>query len=74
MRKYRSLVACLLLALVLLAPALAGAALPPLASGTFASGTFLVPMDSKQADRVHVYGFIHEFLRSSSDGQFGKSN
>ena len=66
MIKYRSLVACLLLALVLLAPALTGA-LPPLASGTFPSGTFLVPMDGKQADRVHVYGFIHEFLRLGPD-------
>jgi len=65
MTKYRSsVVVCLLLGIVLLAPvfSLAGA-LPPLSTGTFPSGTFLVPMDSKQADRVHVYGLIHEFLR-----------
>jgi hypothetical protein len=64
MTRYRSIVACVLIGVVLLAPLLTLAgALPPLASGTFPSGTFLVPMDSKQADRVHVYGFIHEFLR-----------
>ncbi len=64
MIKYRSVVACLLLLVVLLAPVLSLAgALPPLSAGTFPSGTFLVPMDGKQADRVHVYGFIHEFLR-----------
>ena len=69
MNKYRSLVVCLLLGIVLLTPVLdfAGAALPPLSAGTFPSGTFLVPMDSKQADRVHVYGFIHEFLRIGPD-------
>ena len=68
MIKYRSLVACLLLLVVLLAPVLSlGGALPPLSSGTFPSGTLLVPMDSKQADRVHVYGFIHEFLRLTPD-------
>jgi len=72
MRKYRSLAVCLLLVLVLLAPTIADAALPPLASGTFASGTFLVPMDSKQADRVHVYGLIHEFLRSSSTASLAR--
>jgi hypothetical protein len=64
MTKYRSLVVCLLLGVVLLTPVLDFAgALPPLGAGTFPSGTFLVPMDGKQADRVHVYGFIHEFLR-----------
>ena len=64
MTKFRSVVACLLLLVVLLAPVLSLAgALPPLSAGTFPSGTFLVPMDGKQADRVHVYGFIHEFLR-----------
>ena len=64
MTKYRSLVVVCLLGVVLLAPLLSlASALPPLAAGTFPSGTFLVPMDSKQADRVHVYGFIHEFLR-----------
>lgn len=68
MTKYRRLVVCLLLGIVLLTPVLTLAgALPPLATGTFPSGTFLVPMDSKQADRVHVYGFIHEFLRLTSD-------
>ena len=64
MTKYRNLVACLLLLVVLFAPTLSlVGALPPLSAGTFPSGTFLVPMDSKQADRVHVYGFIHKFLR-----------
>ena len=65
MTKYRSLVVvCLLLGVMLLTPILSvAAAFPPLAAGTFPSGTLLVPMDSKQADRVHVYGLIHEFLR-----------
>jgi hypothetical protein len=40
-------------------------ALPPLAAGTFSPGTIVVPMDDKQVDRIHVYGFIHEFLRDN---------
>ncbi|MGA3296745.1 MAG: hypothetical protein ABSD41_04765 [Candidatus Bathyarchaeia archaeon] len=41
-------------------------AITPLSAGTFPAGTFVVPMDDKQNDRVHVYGFIHEFLRTPS--------
>jgi hypothetical protein len=60
----RQLFACLALFLILLIPAAdLTSALPPLAAGTFPVGTIIVPMDNKQADRVHVYGFIHEFLR-----------
>jgi hypothetical protein len=40
-------------------------ALPPLAAGTFSPGTIVVPMDDKQVDRIHVYGFIHEFLKNN---------
>jgi hypothetical protein len=40
-------------------------ALPPLSAGTFSPGTIVVPMDDKQVDRIHVYGFIHEFLRNN---------
>jgi len=64
MNKYAKLSACLVLFLFLLTPTLYFAsALPPLAAGTFPTGTFVVPMDDKQADRIRVYGFIHEFLR-----------
>ncbi len=64
MIKSRYLFACLVLFLILLIPAAdLTSALPPLAAGTFPVGTIIFPMDNKQADRVHVYGFIHEFLR-----------
>jgi hypothetical protein len=61
--KSREILACLILLIVVLAPVLSAvSALPPLAAATFPVGTIVVPMDAKQADRVHVYGFIHEFL------------
>ncbi len=64
MIKYRQLLSCLVLLLVVLLPAAdIASALPPLSAGTFPAGTIIVPMDGKQGDRVHVYGFIHEFLR-----------
>jgi hypothetical protein len=31
-----------------------------------------VPLDDKQADRVHVYGFIHEFLRNNPGSQVAR--
>jgi hypothetical protein len=66
--------ACLVLLVVLISPALlaVSGALPPLAAGTFPVGTYVVPMDGKQADRVRVYGFIHEFLRSAPDLQMAR--
>jgi hypothetical protein len=68
MMKYRQLVACLLLFLAVLTPALSiVGALPPLAAATFPTGTIVVAMDNKQGDRIHVYGFIHEFLRTTAD-------
>ena len=74
MTKSGRVIACLLLLVVLFAPvlSLAAGALSPLASGTFPSGTLLVPMDSKQNDRVHVYGFIHEFLRLTPDSRLAR--
>lgn len=67
MKTVRNLIPCLLLVLVLLAPALSpvNALIPPLAAGTFPAGTIVVPMDGKQNDRIHVYGLIHEFLKSA---------
>ena len=44
---------------------IAFAAVPSLSAGTFSPGTIVVPMDDKQVDRIHVYGFIHEFLRNN---------
>lgn len=68
MAKSREILACLVLLIVVLAPVLdAVSALPPLAAATFPVGTIVVPMDGKQADRVRVYGFIHEFLRLTPD-------
>jgi len=68
MTKPREILACLVLLLVALGPSLyAVSALPPLASATFPAGTIVVPMDDKQADRIRVYGFIHEFQASRSD-------
>jgi hypothetical protein len=64
MAKSREILACLILLIVVLAPVLNVVfALPPLAAATFPVGTMVVPMDGKQADRVRVYGLIHEFLR-----------
>lgn len=68
MTRYRQLLSCLVLFFILLIPAAdIASALPPLAAGTFPAGTIVIPMDGKQADRVHVYGFIHEFLRLVPD-------
>lgn len=68
MNKPRQLIVCLVLTLMILAPIYnVVSALAPLAAGTFPTGTIVVPMDDKQADRVRVYGLIHEFLRSAAD-------
>lgn len=74
MKIVRNLVVCLILALVLLAPALspAEATIAPLSAGVFPSGTIVVPMDGKQNDRIHVYGLIHEFLKSLPSGQLAR--
>jgi hypothetical protein len=74
MNRPTKLLACLVLFTVLISPALyaVSAALPPLAAGTFPVGTFVVPMDGKQADRIRVYGFIHEFLRSAPSLQMAR--
>lgn len=73
MNKSRRFLVCLVLSLFTLAPALIFVSgLPPLAAGTFPAGTIVVPMDDKQADRVHIYGFLHEFLRSGSDAQVAR--
>jgi len=68
MKTIRNSIVCLLIVSVLLAPILSivAGAITPLSAGTFPAGTFVVPMDDKQNDRVHVYGFIHEFLRTPS--------
>jgi len=68
MKTIRNAIVCLLIVSVLLAPILniVAGALTPLSAGTFPAGTLVVPMDDKQNDRVHVYGFIHEFLRTPS--------
>ena len=64
MKRNRKLLSCLLILIVFLIPAANLVfALAPLAAGTFPGGTIVVPMDDKQADRVRVYGLIHEFLR-----------
>jgi hypothetical protein len=47
-------------------------ALAPLSAGTFAPGTIVVPLDDKQVDRVHVYGFVHEFLRDNPGSQVAR--
>ncbi|HXY82623.1 MAG TPA: hypothetical protein VEH56_02805 [Candidatus Saccharimonadales bacterium] len=72
MNNSQRIIVCLVLALVLIAPILDASALPPLGAGTFPTGTFVVPMDGKQADRVHVYGFIHEFLRNTPNGEIAR--
>jgi len=67
-------VACLFLTLLFFSfvAQLATAALPPLAAGTFPIGTIVVPMDNKQADRIRVYGLIHEFLASRNDAEVAR--
>ena len=66
MKRSRQLLSCLVLFLALMIPAAQIAiAVPAVASGTFSPGTIVVPMDDKQVDRIHVYGFIHEFLRDN---------
>jgi hypothetical protein len=67
MKRYRQLTSCLvvLLAVSLAITPVAFAAITPLSAATFAPGTIVVPMDDKQTDRIHVYGFIHEFLRNN---------
>jgi len=73
MNRYRYLLACLLVVVVLSSIATETAfALPPLSAGTFAPGTIVVPLDDKQVDRVHVYGFIHEFLRNNPGSQVAR--
>jgi hypothetical protein len=74
MKIARNLVVCLILALVLLAPILTPvqAAIAPLASGIFPASTIVVPMDGKQNDRIHVYGLIHEFLKSTPNSQVAR--
>jgi hypothetical protein len=72
MNKSRALLVCLILSVLILSPALNCVAGFPLAAGTFPAGTIVVPMDDKQADRVHVYGLIHEFLRSTPDVQLAR--
>ena len=66
MKRSRQLLLCLLVFLALMMPATQIAfAVPAVSSGTFSPGTIVVPMDDKQVDRIHVYGFIHEFLRDN---------
>ena len=66
MNRYRHLLLCLVVLLAFTMPVTQLAfALNPLTSGTYSPGTIVVPMDDKQADRVHVYGFVHEFLRDN---------
>ena len=74
MKIVRNLVLCIILALVLLAPALspAEAVIAPLSAGTFPSGTIVVPMDGKQADRIHVYGLVHQFLKFTPNSQVAR--
>jgi len=73
MNKSRLFLVCLVLSVFVLSPALNYVAgLPPLAAGTFPAGTIVVPMDGKQGDRIHVYGLIHEFLRSRPDGEVAR--
>jgi len=74
MKIARNLVLCLILALVILAPALspAEAVITPLSTGIFPSGTIVVPMDGKQNDRIHVYGLVHEFLKSTPNSQIAR--
>jgi hypothetical protein len=73
MKRYRNLLSCLVVFLALTLPATEVAfALGPLSAATFAPGTIVVPLDDKQADRVHVYGLIHEFLRNNPGSQVAR--
>ena len=71
MNKSRQFLACLLLFVILLVPETV-AGLVGLSAGTFPAGTLVVPMDSKQADRIHVYGLIHEFLLHTPNSQLAR--
>jgi len=73
MNQVRHLLICLVVFLALTLPATQIAyALAPLSAATFAPGTIVVPLDDKQVDRVHVYGFIHEFLRDNPGSQVAR--
>jgi hypothetical protein len=73
MKPYRFLLMCFVAFLALSMPATQVAlAIGPLSAGTFSPGTIVVPLDDKQADRVHVYGLIHEFLRNNPGSQVGR--
>lgn len=73
MKLYRHMLLCLVVLFALTMPLTQIAfALGPLSSSTFSPGTIVVPMDDKQADRVHVYGFIHEFLRDNPGSQVSR--
>jgi len=73
MKLYRNLLLCLVVFIALSMPLTQIAfAIGPLSSSTFSPGTILVPMDDKQNDRVHVYGFIHEFLRDNPGSQVSR--
>lgn len=73
MIKSRLFLVCLVLSLFILSPALNYVAgFLPLAAGTFPSGTIVVPMDNKQADRIKVYGFVHQFLQSRPDAEVAR--
>jgi len=73
MKPYRHLLSCLVVFFALTIPLTQIAfALGPLSGSTFAPGTIVVPMDDKQADRVHVYGLIHEFLRDNPGSQVSR--
>jgi len=73
MKQYRHLLLCLVVLLAFTVPLTQIAfAVGPLSSSTFSPGAIVVPMDDKQADRVHVYGFIHEFLRDNPGSQVSR--
>ena len=73
MKLYRQLLSCLVVFIALTVPLTQLAfALGPLSGSTFAPGTIVVPMDDKQVDRVHVYGFIHELLRNNPGSQVSR--
>jgi len=65
MKRSRQFFSCLVIILAVTIPVSQIAFALPLTAGTFFPGTIVVPMDDKQADRIHVYGFIHEFLRNN---------
>ncbi|HXX73197.1 MAG TPA: hypothetical protein VEI80_05825 [Candidatus Acidoferrales bacterium] len=73
MKPYGRVLSCLVVFLALTIPlAQIALALGPLSGSTFSPGTIVVPMDDKQVDRVHVYGFIHEFLRDNPGSQVSR--